>query len=108
MVTPFCFFNFPLDWLNVRYLYLVSVGFCMILASGTALAGRLLYQRPWRRRLPYLIPLVFIFISQVVIHNLDRNYERLEMSSRLDTVKSRFFDAYEAALRHRLERRTGG
>ena len=104
MVTPFCFFNFPADWLNIRYLYLVSVGFCMIIASGTVLAGRLLYQRPWRRRLPYIIPIVFILTAQAVIHNLDRNYERLAKSSRLDTVKGRFFDAYEEALERRLER----
>lgn len=108
MVTPFCFFNFPADWLNVRYLYLVSVGFCMILASGTALAGRLLYQRPWRRRLPYLIPLVFVLIAQAVIHNLDRNYERLAESPRLDSVKGQFYVAYQRALEHRLERRSDG
>ncbi|HEU4364905.1 MAG TPA: glycosyltransferase family 39 protein, partial [Candidatus Krumholzibacteria bacterium] len=40
MVTPFCFFRFPADWLDIRFLYLVSVGFHMILASGTVLAAR--------------------------------------------------------------------
>jgi 4-amino-4-deoxy-L-arabinose transferase-like glycosyltransferase len=74
-VLPFCFFEFPRDWLNIRYLYLVSVGFIMILAAGTVLASRLLYQRAWRRFLPYALPLLFVGLSQFIISHLDRNYE---------------------------------
>ena len=76
-VTPFCFFNFPRDWLNIQYLYLVSVGFIMILSSGTVLASRLLYQRRWRRFIPYALPLFFVLLSQFIIFHLDKNYERL-------------------------------
>ncbi len=95
MVTPFCFFKFPADWLNIRYLYLVSVGFSMILASGTVLAARLLYQRSWRRRLPYVIPLAFIVLSQFVIRQLDGNYERLSESPRLHAGRAQFQEMYE-------------
>jgi hypothetical protein len=56
VVAPFCFFRFPKDWLDIRFLYLVSVSFQMILATGTVLAARSLYQRPWRRRLPFPAP----------------------------------------------------
>lgn len=94
-VTPFCFFRFPADWLNIRYLYLVSVGFTMILASGTVLAARLLYQKPWRRRLPYVIPLTFVLLSQFVVQNLDRKYAVLADSPRLEEPKSFFREAYE-------------
>jgi hypothetical protein len=76
-VTPFCFFDFPRDWLNIQYLYLVSVGFIMILSSGTVFASRLLYQRRWRRFLPYALPLFFVLLSQFIIFHLDKNYERL-------------------------------
>jgi hypothetical protein len=76
-VTPFCFFDFPRDWLNIQYLYLVSVGFIMILSSGTVFASRLLYQRRWRRFLPYSLPLFFVLLSQFIIFHLDKNYERL-------------------------------
>lgn len=75
MVAPFCFFVFPSDWLNIRHLYLVSVGFIMILASTTVLASRLLYQRAWRRFLPYLLPLYFVVLSRFIIQHLDTNYE---------------------------------
>jgi hypothetical protein len=91
---PFCFFRFPADWLDIRFLYLVSVSFQMILASGTVLAARLLYQRPWRRRLPYLIPILFIAISYFVVLQLDLSYEEKAQSPRLDSVKGRFYEAY--------------
>jgi len=93
-VTPFCFFKFPADWLNIRYLYLVSVGFTMIMASGTVLAARLLYQRPWRRNLPYVIPIAFAVLSQFVVHQLDANYERLSSSPRLTTARAEFVRLY--------------
>lgn len=94
MVTPFCFFRFPSDWLDIRFLYLVSVGFHMILASGTVLAARLLYQKPWRRRLPYLIPAFFIGLSYFVLQQLDSNYERKAAAPQLNTVKARFYEMY--------------
>jgi hypothetical protein len=94
-VTPFCFYDFPRDWFNIRYLYLVSVGFVMILSSGTVLAARLLYERAWRRFLPYVIPLFYVFLSQFVIQNLDRNYERMGQLERLDAIKAQFYSEYE-------------
>jgi hypothetical protein len=94
VVTPFCFFRFPADWLDIRFLYLVSVGFQMILASGTVLAARLLYQKPWRRRLPYLIPALFVGLTYFVVQQLDSNYERKASSPALNTVKGRFYEMY--------------
>lgn len=76
-VTPFCFFKLPPDWLDIRHLYLVSVGFTMMLASVTVLATRLLYQRKWRRFLPYSVPLIFVFLSQFIITHLDTKYEQI-------------------------------
>jgi hypothetical protein len=93
-VTPFCFFKFPSDWFNIRYLYLVSVGFVMILSSGTALAARLLYEKAWRRFIPYLVPLFFVLLSQFIIQHLDRNYEHLGKGERLDSLKAKFYREY--------------
>jgi hypothetical protein len=93
-VTPFCFFKFPADWFNIRYLYLVSIGFVMILASGTALAARLLYEKAWRRFLPYVIPLFFVFLSQFIIQFLDKNYERQAKAPYIDSAKKQFYDEY--------------
>ncbi len=96
-VLPFCFFDFPDDWLNIRYLYLVSVGFIMILSSGTVLASRLLYQRQWRRFLPYLAPLFFVFLAQFIIVHLDRNYEQLSASPKIIGMRIDLVAEYEAA-----------
>jgi hypothetical protein len=93
-VTPFCFFTFPSDWFNIRYLYLVSIGFVMILASGTALAARLLYEKAWRRFIPYLVPLFFIFVSQFIIQFLDRSYERKALAKHLEGYKQQFKAEY--------------
>lgn len=93
-VAPFCFFRFPSDWLNIRYLYLVSVGFSMILASGTVLAARLLYQRRWRRFIPYAVPLFFVLLSHLVIARLDRNYEAQANDPRLDSLKAQITNEY--------------
>ena len=94
VVAPFCFFRFPEDWLDIRFLYLVSVGFHMILASGTVLAAQLLYQRPWRRRLPYLVPVAFAGLSYFVLTQLDVNYEQKARAPRLDSVKGQFYALY--------------
>ncbi|MDH3215020.1 MAG: hypothetical protein OEN01_01860 [Candidatus Krumholzibacteria bacterium] len=91
-VTPFCFFRFPTDWLDIRHLYLVSVGFAMILASVTVLAAGLLHQKRWRRLLPYSLPLIFVFLSQFIISQLDRKYEltaELEPIQKLQSDVSR-------------------
>lgn len=96
-VLPFCFFQFPQDWLNIRYLYLVSIGFSMILASGTALAGRLLYQKAWRRFLPYVVPLFFVLLSQFIISHLDGNYEIQAKSERMVAAREAFMEKYERA-----------
>jgi len=94
VVAPFCFYRFPKDWLDIRFLYLVSVSFQMILATGTVLAARLLYQRPWRRRLPFLIPLAFVSLSYFVLRQLDYNYEEKANSPQLDSVKAQFYEYY--------------
>jgi hypothetical protein len=94
VVMPFCYFRFPKDWLDIRFLYLVSVSFQMILATGTVLAARLLYQRPWRRRLPFLIPTAFAVLSYFVLRQLDYNYEQKANSPLLDNVKAQFYEEY--------------
>jgi hypothetical protein len=93
-VTPFCFFRFPADWLNIRHLYLVSIGFSMLLASGTVLASRLLSQRAWRRYLPYLVPLLFILLSSMITFNLDKNYEAIAESPALTSTRDAFLAEY--------------
>jgi hypothetical protein len=98
-VTPFCFFRFPADWLNIRHLYLVSIGFSMLLASGTVLAARLLQHRAWRRYLPYSVPLLFILLSAMITYNLDKNYEVLAESPALTSTRTAFLEEYD---RHHL------
>ncbi|MFQ5510807.1 MAG: hypothetical protein ACE5EO_03060 [Candidatus Krumholzibacteriia bacterium] len=93
-LLPFCFFKFPNDWLNIRHLYLVSVGFIMILSSVTVLASRLLYERAWRRFLPYGLPLLFVFLSQFIIYHLDKKYELTAKSPEIENLRASFLQKY--------------
>lgn len=102
-VTPFCFFEFPQfshDWLDIRHLYLVSVGFSMILASVAVMASRLLEGHRWRRALPYALPLFFVFLSQFIISELDTKYELISASPEIRELAADA-EARHEALRNR-------
>lgn len=74
-VLPYCVIQFPADWLNIRYLYLVSIGFVFIMASGTVLSMDLLHRRARRQILPLLVPLAFVLLSAYITARLDTKYE---------------------------------
>jgi len=74
-VLPYCAIRFPEDWLNIRYLYQVSIGFVFIMSAGTMLSTDLLYRRPSRRWLPLVVPLVFVLMSAYITQRLDTKYE---------------------------------
>ena len=75
MVLPFAFFQFPADWLDIRDLYLVSIGFVMVISAGAVFCSRLIGQHFWRRFVPFLVPLFFVILARFIIVQLDRNYE---------------------------------
>lgn len=75
-LLPYCAIRFPADWLNIRYLYQVSIGFCYVMAAGTVLSMDLLHRRRWRRFLPYVVPLGFVVLSHLIGVRLTWKYER--------------------------------
>lgn len=75
MVLPFAFFQFPNDWLNIRHLYLVSVGFVVVISAGAIFCSRLIMHHRFRRFIPMLVPLFFVILSRFIIGQLDRSYE---------------------------------
>lgn len=74
-LVPYSVLSFPADWLNIRYLYSVAVGFNFILASGTVLSMDLLHRRRWRRLVPLAFPTLFVLLSAYVTMRLDTKYE---------------------------------
>jgi hypothetical protein len=62
------------NWLNLTHLYLTSLGFCVILASGAIGCSDLLRTRRWRRYVPYLLPLVFVLLSFGLTYKLDAHH----------------------------------
>ena len=75
MVLPFAFFQFPADWLNIRHLYLVSIGFVLVLSAGAVYCSRLIAHRGWRRLVPFVVPLFFVLLARFIAVQLDHNYE---------------------------------
>jgi hypothetical protein len=75
MVLPFAFFQFPSDWLNIRHLYLVSIGFVVLISSGAIYCSRLVSHRKWRRFIPLIVPLGFIIMAGFIVFQLDKSYE---------------------------------
>ncbi|NNM34431.1 MAG: hypothetical protein HKO53_15240 [Gemmatimonadetes bacterium] len=92
-VLPYCAVRFPEDWLNIRYLYQVSIGFCFIMASGTVLSMDLLHRRRWRRFVPYIVPAAFVALSGYIGSHLDDKYESqgraAESVEWMDTLQAR-------------------
>ena len=79
-VLPFAFFQFPADWLNIRNLYLVSIGFVMVISAGAVYCSRLIRHRRVRRLVPFIVPVFFILLARFVVVQLDRNYELKQAS----------------------------
>jgi hypothetical protein len=75
MALPFAFFQFPSDWLDIRHLYLVSVGFVVVVSAGGVFCSRLISHHRWKRFVPILVPVFFILLSRFIVTQLDRNYE---------------------------------
>ena len=96
MVLPFAFFQFPADWLNIRHLYLVSVGFVVVISAGAVFCSRLIVHNKYRRFIPMLVPLFFIILSRFIISQLDRSYEIKAMSPVAAEMRQKLADSHEA------------
>jgi hypothetical protein len=57
-LLPFAGIQSSGDWLNIQYLYLGAVGFCVVLSSGTMGCFGLLKKHRWKR-LVVLLPVIF-------------------------------------------------
>jgi len=77
MIVPFAFLRYPADWLNLRFLYLVSVGFCVLMTTGTLYVFKLLSHHRTRRWLPFVIPAGYVVLTAALIHTLDLKNEQL-------------------------------
>lgn len=97
-ILPFCFFYLPGDWINTKYLYLASAGFCLVLATGTMKMLRVLSGRGWRRLVPLLIPAWFVLLSGFLVMRLDRAYEERARLPETQQLKARFFELKRESL----------
>lgn len=94
MVLPFAFFEFPNDWLNIRHLYLVSVGFIMVISAGAVYCSRLIAHRRWRRFVPILVPVFFILLARFIVTQLDHSYETKASSPRAIQYRNEIADNF--------------
>ncbi len=102
-ILPFCIYYFPGDWLNIKYLYLSSAGFCLILATGTMKMYRVLLTRGWRRWVPILIPAFFIILAVSIVNRLDRAYEQRAQSPQIKAMKFHYLRMKQESLSRRAQ-----
>ncbi len=72
-LLPFTSHSDSGQWLNLSHLYLTSLGFCVILAAGVDGTKGLLKARRWACYAPYLLPLVFVFMSLELTYKLNQS-----------------------------------
>lgn len=109
-VLPFTGIDVHGQWLNLRYLYLVALGFCVILAAGAVGCSDLLARHRFRRFVPYLVPLAFVIGALSVTYQLDQQNRRqareplaMEMRRLLDeAIASPDGGGTEGLEKHRL------
>jgi len=76
-LIPFSLQAPDVAWLNLAHLYLASLGFCLILATGSLSCSNLLSRHRWRRLVPFTVPVLFVVASLSLTHLLDaRNREQ--------------------------------
>lgn len=74
-LLPYAAIQAPQDWLNIRYLYQVAIGFVFLMSAGTVLSMDLLHRAGRKRFLPFVIPLAFVLLSGYITTQLDTKYE---------------------------------
>ena len=92
-VLPFAGQDPTGQWLNLKHLYLVSLGFCVILAAGTTGCSELLARHRWRRYAPYAVPLAFVIAAVVLTHKLDHQNRQQANSPTILSLRARLVAA---------------
>jgi hypothetical protein len=79
-VLPFTGVDPQGRWLNLQYLYLVSLGFCVLLAASATSCSDLLTKHRWKRWLPYAVPLGFVISALTLTLLLNRQNRSASLS----------------------------
>lgn len=75
-LLPFTGIDVRGQWLNLRDLYLVALGFCVVLAAGAVGCSDLLARHRIRRFVPFLVPVIFVIGALSVTYQLDQQNRR--------------------------------
>lgn len=84
------------DWLNLKYLYLVSVGYCVILAGGVLGCVALLSRHRFKRLVPLILPLALMAASLLLTHELDGQNRRTAQTVRTQLLRAELEEAIRA------------
>jgi len=93
VLVPFSGMAADGGWLNLKHLYLASLGFCVVLSSAALGTYNLLRDRRWRRHLAFALPVVYLVGALLLAFRLDARYDAaarspraLEMRTALETT----------------------
>jgi hypothetical protein len=82
-------------WLNLKHLYLASLGFCVVLSAAALGTFNLLRARRWRRWLAFVGPACYVVGAIALAYRLDAHYD--------DAARSPQTLAAKAALEHSID-----
>ncbi len=95
-VLPFTGIDTKGRWLNLQYLYLVSVGFCVLLAASTTSCSQLLVRHRRKRWIPYAVPLIFAVSAVMLGLLLNQQYRGWSHSPQTLGLRARLEAAIKA------------
>lgn len=75
-------------WLNLKHLYLASLGFCVVLAAATIGTFNLLRARRWRRYLTFTVPVLYIAGTLALTYRLDARNDAVSRSPALAAARA--------------------
>jgi hypothetical protein len=84
-------------WLNLKHLYLASLGFCVVLSAGALGTFNLLRARRWRRHLAFALPALYIAGTLSLVHRLDARNDAVARSPRILAARTALETAIGAA-----------
>jgi hypothetical protein len=67
-------------WLNLKHLYLASLGFCVVLSAAALGTFNLLRARRWRRLLAFILPVCYLIGAIALAYRLDARYDAVARS----------------------------
>lgn len=88
VLVPFSGMAADGGWLNLKHLYLASLGFCVVLSAASLGTYGLLRARRWRRLLAFSVPACYLVAALALAYRLDARYDAVAQSTGIKATRA--------------------